>query len=75
MTWLARFPLKFSLEDPIQLNTIFVNSMTAVTPVHRLPARASFTKAALRRGLQQMLQQCQCASIWANKHTDAGCLA
>jgi len=57
------------------LSTIFINSMTAVTPVHRLPARASFTKAAPRHGLQQMLQQCQCASIWANKQTEAGCLA
>lgn len=26
-------------------------------------------------GLQRQLQQCQCASIWASKLTDAGCLA
>lgn len=26
-------------------------------------------------GLQRQLQQCQCASIWVTKHTDAGCLA
>jgi hypothetical protein len=48
--------------------------MANATPVHRLNAGASFTKAGMRMGLRQSQQQCRVA-IWASKHAVAGCLA
>ena len=49
--------------------------MVNATPVHRNAAGTSLTKASCRRGMQPMLQQCQCVSLWVQKHTVAGCLA
>jgi hypothetical protein len=48
--------------------------MANATPVHRLNAGASFTKAGMRMGLRQSQQQCRVA-IWASKHAVAGYLA
>jgi hypothetical protein len=48
--------------------------MTNATPVHRQPARTSFTKAARGFDVQPMLQQCR-HSVWISKPASAGCLA
>ncbi len=76
MTQLAWFRLNIVLVEPMLLCTVpHLIQMAPATQVHRPIAGTSFTKAGMGRGLQQPLQQCQRASIWVNKLTDAGCLA
>jgi hypothetical protein len=49
--------------------------MVNATPVKRIDAGTSLTKAAMCFGLRQSQQQCAHVSIWVQKHTAAGCLA
>lgn len=75
MTWLARFPLKMPLEDPIQLSILTSSPMTNATPVKRTDADTSLTKAVMCFGLRQSQQQRARVSIWGRKHYVPGCLA
>ena len=49
--------------------------MAPATPVKGMNAGTSLTKALMCFGLRQSQQQCAQVSIWASKHTAAGCLA
>lgn len=49
--------------------------MAPATSVKRTNAGTSLTKAVMCFGLRQSQQQCAHVSIWASKHTAAGCLA